>query len=160
MEISPTGPITDLAVIPSGDHFLAFSTLTVNPGKPVTEIYKEKLDSCEKYSSCETCLADGADPLCGWCMKSGKCSTKSTCQGFFKERSQLHIKQEIPQCPKISGADELRDYSIENYKPENGLEMVVENLPGCKGDIHSCYQINVVQCRYQIGKQSLGHVFF
>ena len=150
-QISPYGPLTDLTIIPNGDHFLAFSKFG-EEGNSMAKIYKERLDSCENYKSCETCLAADADPLCGWCMMTGTCSTRNSCPDRrFKERN----KYQIPQCPQISGSDELADYSIEDYKPESGLDIVVQNLPGCGSNskILSCYPKEDVQCRYEIGKR-------
>ena len=65
-------------------------------GKNITKI---KTDSCHVYETCEKCMDTTADPLCGWCVYKGSCTTKSGCGEFdpkirFKEKNKENIDQD------------------------------------------------------------------
>ncbi|CBY24850.1 unnamed protein product [Oikopleura dioica] len=104
----------------------------------------ENVNSCSKYTSCESCLSRRSDPTCGWCITTGSCSNYSKCRSnersTFLSRPRFLSKSADDyfnhnwkhKCPSLSVLEDTISY-----------QNLCENGKSCKGKYRTSIQASV-----------------
>ncbi|CAG5087050.1 Oidioi.mRNA.OKI2018_I69.PAR.g11444.t1.cds [Oikopleura dioica] len=128
--LSPSNSNLYLAEIDSFAEKTIKNSITKNATKWTFDgetVRAEKVNSCDRYSSCESCLAEKSDPTCGWCITTGKCSDFSTCEQndpayqsfprrvkeprFLSKEAEDYFRQPWShKCPSLSVREETISY--------------------------------------------------
>uniref|UniRef100_A0A1I7Y844 Sema domain-containing protein n=1 Tax=Steinernema glaseri TaxID=37863 RepID=A0A1I7Y844_9BILA len=108
-------PISHLVFI-DDDKYLAVS------GK---EIITLRTSTCQQYTTCESCTTS-ADPLCGWCLFEGSCTSISFCANGLTEK-----------CPRSTGAATPANSSVQ--VTDVRVFLPAENLPEPVDTNYECY---------------------
>uniref|UniRef100_A0A914CJF6 Sema domain-containing protein n=1 Tax=Acrobeloides nanus TaxID=290746 RepID=A0A914CJF6_9BILA len=86
-----------------------------------------RVSACGQQSTCTLCTAN-RDPLCGWCLLEGKCSSQAECQSTI-----------LYQCPRLAGDIQPQNTSVD--APSNATVFVpLVQLPAPEDDkSYECY---------------------
>ncbi|TMS39516.1 hypothetical protein L596_006026 [Steinernema carpocapsae] len=112
-------PITHLAFI-DDDKYLAVS------GK---EILTLRTSTCHQYLNCEQCTLS-ADPLCGWCLFDGACTSMTSCANGLTDKCPRSTGEASPANSSLQATD------VRVFLPAENLPEPVDTNYECFFDAH------------------------